>query len=218
MYKRLKRMIHTLLVIIKHRDKNVKISINSYIGRNSVLEGANRIGSETKFFGDMGYGSYIGENCRISAKIGRFSSIASEVKTLSGTHPSSTFVSTCPAFYSLQKVNGLAFTSTQKFEEYKKVDEDYDVIIGNDVWIGVGVSILGGITIGDGAIIAANATVTKDVKPYTIVGGIPAKKISQRFTESKIEYLLKFKWWNKNIEWIKENAEKFVDIDVFIKQ
>ncbi|QSW21429.1 CatB-related O-acetyltransferase [Clostridium gasigenes] len=192
--------------------------MSSYVGRTSVFEGSNRIGGNTKFFGYIGYGSYIGENCRISAKIGKFTSIASDVKTLSGKHPSSIFVSTSPAFYSLQKTNGLTFTSKQRFEEYKKADKDYDVIIGNDVWIGLGVSILGGVTIGDGAIIAANATVTRDVQPYTIVGGLPAKKIGQRFTEDKIEYLLKVEWWNKPIEWIKEKADSFENIDEFIKQ
>lgn len=69
-------------------------------------------------------------------------------------------------------------------------------IIGNDVWIGYGATVMNGVTIGDGAIIAARSVVTKDVQPYTIVGGNPAKVIRQRFSDKCIEKLLKIKWWD----------------------
>lgn len=71
-----------------------------------------------------------------------------------------------------------------------------DVIIGNDVWIGFGSTIMSGVTIGDGAIIAAKSVVTKNVEPYTIVGGNPAKLIKKRFSDESIEKLLKIKWWD----------------------
>lgn len=77
-----------------------------------------------------------------------------------------------------------------------------NTVIGNDVWIGHNASIMPGITIGDGAIIATNATVTKDVAPYAIVGGNPAKVISTRFSEEVIELLLQLKWWDLPIEQI----------------
>lgn len=70
------------------------------------------------------------------------------------------------------------------------------VSIGNDVWIGENVTILGGVKVGHGAIVGANALVTRDVAPYTIVGGNPATKIRQRYTSKQIERLLKIKWWN----------------------
>ena len=70
--------------------------------------------------------------------------------------------------------------------------------IGNDVWIGLNATILDGVTIGDGAIVAAGAVVTKDVPPYAVVAGVPAKIIKYRFTESQIDFLLKFRWWEKD--------------------
>ena len=78
----------------------------------------------------------------------------------------------------------------------KAWDNKGDIVIGNDVWIGFEAVILSGITIGDGAIIGARAVVTKDVPPYTIVGGVPARPIRKRFSDEKIESLLKLKWWD----------------------
>lgn len=82
-----------------------------------------------------------------------------------------------------------------------------DTIIGNDVWIGTNVTIMPGIKIGDGAIIATNATVTKDVEPYAIVGGNPATLLRKRFPEQEIEKLLDLQWWNWEVEKITENLE-----------
>ena len=75
-----------------------------------------------------------------------------------------------------------------------------------------------GVEINDGAIIAAGAIVTKDVPPYTIVGGVPAKEIRIRFTEAQIEILLDLKWWNWDIDKIAENAECFLNIDDFVSK
>ena len=84
-------------------------------------------------------------------------------------------------------------------------DNKGDIIIGNDVWIGYEAVILSGVTIGDGAIIGARAVVTRDVPPYTIVGGVPAKAIKKRFSEATIAYLLRIQWWNWSKEKIAEN-------------
>jgi len=81
-----------------------------------------------------------------------------------------------------------------------------DTIIGNDVWIGHNVTIMPGIKVGDGAIIATNATVTKDVAPYAIVGGNPAAEIKKRFAEEDIEKLLAIKWWDWEIDRISRNV------------
>ena len=88
-------------------------------------------------------------------------------------------------------------------------DNKGDIVIGNDVWIGYGAVILSGVTIGDGAIIGTNALVTKDIPPYTIAGGIPAKTIRKRFSEEKISALMKIKWWDWSEEKILKNL-KFI--------
>lgn len=82
-----------------------------------------------------------------------------------------------------------------------------DTIIGNDVWIGHNATIMAGVKIGDGAIIATNATVTKDVPPYSIVGGNPAQLIRKRFSEEKIQELLQLAWWDWDIEKITANVQ-----------
>lgn len=83
-----------------------------------------------------------------------------------------------------------------------------DTVVGNDVWIGHGVTIMPGVHIGDGAILATKAVVTKNVEPYTIVGGNPAKLIKKRFSDETITKLLKLKWWDWNIEKITRNLDK----------
>ena len=89
-----------------------------------------------------------------------------------------------------------------------------DTVIGNDVWIGYEALIMPGVKIGDGAIIAAKSVVTKDVKPYAIVGGNPAKVIRQRFSDEIINVLLEIGWWNWDIEKITVNLEKIVGADI----
>ncbi|HIU56329.1 MAG TPA: CatB-related O-acetyltransferase [Candidatus Ornithomonoglobus merdipullorum] len=84
-------------------------------------------------------------------------------------------------------------------------DNKGDIVIGNDVWIGYEAVIMQGVTIGDGAIIGTRAVVTKDVPPYTIVGGIPAKTIRKRFSDEVISRLLEIEWWEWSDERIREN-------------
>lgn len=86
-----------------------------------------------------------------------------------------------------------------------------NTVVGNDVWIGYNATIMPGVTIGDGAIIAANATVVKDVAPYSIVGGNPAKVIKKRFSDEKISELLETQWWNWDIDKITENLSGLTD-------
>ncbi|MFT8607953.1 CatB-related O-acetyltransferase, partial [Liquorilactobacillus ghanensis] len=92
------------------------------------------------------------------------------------------------------------------------------VTIGNDVWIGYRVIICQGVTIGDGAIIGAGAVVTKDVAPYTIVGGVPAKEISNRFSDEIIAKFLRIKWWDWSLEKINDNLELFYQPEKFVKR
>lgn len=96
----------------------------------------------------------------------------------------------------------------QEAMDGKKYPNKGDTLIGNDVWIGHKATVLGGIKIGDGAIIAAHSLVTKDVAPYTIVGGNPAKEIKKRFSDEQIKKLLEVQWWNWDIEKISRNVHK----------
>ena len=89
----------------------------------------------------------------------------------------------------------------------KSWDNKGDIVIGNDVWIGYEAVILSGVKIGDGAIIGSRAVVTKDVPPYTIVGGVPAKEIRKRFDDKTIHHLLEIKWWDWADEKIALNIE-----------
>lgn len=93
----------------------------------------------------------------------------------------------------------------EKKDVTKAWDNKGDIVIGNDVWIGYEAVILAGVTIGDGAIIGTRAVVTKDVPPYTIVGGVPAKPIKKRFSEEIISALLEIQWWNWSEERIARN-------------
>ena len=101
--------------------------------------------------------------------------------------------------------------------EQSEIRNNRSVEIGNDVWIGAYTSILPGVHIGDGAVIAAGAVVCKDVSPYAIVGGVPAKVIRYRFSREEIEKLLKIKWWEWSHEKIEANLELFYDVTSFLK-
>lgn len=196
----------------KKKYPEVKFNLSVEIDSSSILEGANSIGENSIFKGTMGYGSYMGCNCYIHGNIGRFTSIASDVQCNLGVHPyKHPYVSTSPMFFSLLKQNGQTFAQKQMFDEIKS-----PISIGNDCWIGQRVFIAGGIKINDGAVVYAGAVVTKDVPPYAIVGGVPAKILGYRYSDEIINMLLHFKWWDKPIVWLKENYEYFSNLEEFL--
>lgn len=220
--------ILTRLVIYFHkrrlrRDFEIKYSKSAFIGVSTICEGKNSFAQNSSITSSkIGYASYIAANTVIArTEIGRYTSIGPNVNCIFGKHPSNTFVSTHPSFFSINTVVGFSYTKNQLFEEFpspKDIDNNYTISIGNDVWIGANVSIMDGVTIGDGAIIAANALVNKNVEPYTIVGGVPAKIIKKRFSETHIQFLQKLQWWNKPEKWIIENASNFVNINNLIEK
>lgn len=205
---KIKRYIVNLIGRWKFR-KFVRIAKGVQIGFHSTFEGANVLDEGTLFSGYMGYGTGIGKYAHIEGNVGRFTSIAPYTQTNLGMHPiSPPFATTCPMFYSLRNQLGTTFAKKQMFDEIRQ-----PLTIGNDCWIGQRAFIVGGVTIGDGAVVLAQSVVTKDVPPYAIVGGSPARIIKYRYDEDTISFLLNIKWWNNSIEWFKNNWELLCDID-----
>jgi len=200
------------------RRRGIRIGRRCQIGFRSELEGGNTILDGTTFSGRLGYGSYLGENCRINGSVGRFCSISAEVATIPGRHPTSGFVSTHPAFYSLKGQAGFTYAKAQLFEEYAFADPEngYGVVVGHDVLISYGVRIMEGVTVGDGAILAAGSLVRTDVEPYAIYAGVPARKIGQRFDDDLIRQLMEIRWWDRSLDWIKAHAPLFPDAQNFL--
>lgn len=132
--------------------------------------------------------------------IGKFCMIASDVKfIMNGANHLSKSISSYPfAIFGEDWKNAM---------EGKSYPTKGDTVVGNDVWIGYNATIMPGVKIGDGAIIATNATIVKDVAPYSIVGGNPAKEVRKRFSEKTIDKLLKLKWWDWEIEQITANIQ-----------
>lgn len=196
----------------KYWGNHLRINYGTLV-RDSAFGRYNWLGNnclvENSIMGDHSYvaGNSMIRNCRI----GKYCAIARNVQISPGDHPTSGFVSIHPSTYCKPAFPAKAFVSENHYKHKERVE------IGNDVWIGTNVVIVGGIRIGDGAIVAANSVVSKDIPPYTIVGGVPARYIRKRFAEEEIEFLKELKWWDKDDEWMEKNISKFWSIDEFMK-
>jgi len=158
----------------------------------------------------LGRYSYIGSYCTVvNTKIGSFCSIADNCIIGGASHPLN-WVSTSPIFYDGHNVMGVNLTNN-KYTKFK------ETIIGNDVWIGSNSLIKGGVTIANGAVIAMGSIVTKDVDPYAIVAGNPAKLIRLRFDENTVSKLLSSKWWDLSDYHLRMSANTFTDVYSFIE-
>lgn len=200
--------------------KGCRFAPNCKISSDDIFEGNNYIAGWVKNC-HVGRGTYIMDggwfqNC----SIGRYCSIAAEVKMVARRgHPTRNFVATSPVFH-LKRALVDTYVSEDKYDPYERGDRterQWDAVIGNDVWIGTRTMLIGCVHIGDGAIVGAGSVVTKDVPPYAVVAGNPAKILRYRFSEEQIKKLQDIAWWNQGEEWIKEHAEMFSAVDEFIQ-
>lgn len=148
---------------------------------------------------EIGFMSYTASGNIFNTKIGRFCSIAPGFTSSPANHPTDRFSSHLFVF-----ANHGAFNGCPEFEQWTRgqgfPENKSGTVIGNDVWIGRDVIVKRGISIGDGAIVGAGSVVVKDVLPYTIVGGVPAKLIRNRFSNEIIERLKKLQWFNYRLD------------------
>lgn len=200
---------------LKLKYKGFSASVRTFAYPNCKFSSYNSISGDAILFNtNLGNFSYVAGGQISNTTIGSFTSIGPDVKIGGfGKHPTNR-LSTHPVFYSLTPPNTITFARSNVFTEF------LPVTIGNDVWIGAKVLILDGIKIGDGAVIGAGSIVTKDVQPYEIVAGVPARHIRFRFSPELIDKILKNPWWNRDTDFYKKNASFFCDenISEIIKQ
>ena len=181
--------------------KNIIVNPNIIVGDYTYyddFESAENFEKNVKYHFD-----FIGDKL----KIGRFCMIASDVKfIMNGANHLTNALTTYPF-----AIFGNGWENAMDGKEYPQKG---DITIANDVWIGYNATIMAGVTIGDGAIIAANSTVVKDVEPYSIVGGNPATEIKKRFSPDVIEQLLQLKWWDGDLEKITKNVQYLTGADI----
>ncbi len=226
MIKRIWNYVSTRKIIRSANKKGSSIYRRTGIDKNTIFEGANATWKGSACPGCyMGFASYIGTNTKLSQTyIGRYTSIGGEVSIIFGNHPTRDYVTTHAAFYEPIGFNGICYSNSEHYFMNEQVVPYADpenkrfCCIGNDVWIGKGAKIKCGVKIGDGAIVGAYAVVTKDVPPYAIVGGVPARLIRYRFGEEDIKWLQELQWWNKDKEWLEKYGGYFYDIKELRRQ
>lgn len=184
------RIIYFFSTRPKLRRLRVTAHWASYVDAKSTIEEGCRLYGVTSIIdSDIGRNTYVAGASICDSQVGAFCSIGPQVLIGGlGSHPTK-WLSTHPSFYSIRGQSGACFVKENLFDELKKTT------IGSDVWIGARAVIIDGVNIGNGAIVAAGAVVARDVPPYAIVGGVPAKLIRYRFSNDVIEKLTAWRWW-----------------------
>ncbi|MCF0193567.1 MAG: CatB-related O-acetyltransferase [Bacteroidaceae bacterium] len=193
-------------------SKFFKIVLQGKSILNSKIDKTAKIYAGTEFYDStIGRHSYVGYNSEIhNCEIGAFCSIANNIVVGGAKHPLD-WVSTSPVFYNVGGGTGKHIGNLE-IEPLKRT------IIGNDVWIGSCVLIMQGVHVGDGAVIGAGSIVTKDVPPYAIVAGNPAKILRYRFDEKMIGSLLTSKWWELSDEELAHKSQYINRPNLFLEE
>lgn len=214
----IKRTVIQFVLRKKWNKKNKSIIVRgAQIDKHTVLGERAYLGKGYYCGSKIGDYSYVASGFLPLCKIGRFTSIGPQVEVISGSHPLNR-VSTSPAFIKDSICAMKGRIAGLMFQEQAKTENGFFAEIGNDVWIGAHVLIKEGIKIGDGSVIGMGAVVIKDVPPYSIVGGVPARVIRYRFDNSTIERLLKSEWWNLPKEKLSKLANFFESPDIFLNE
>lgn len=187
MRKFIKKILFYFLNSVEEKEK-LKVSGFSRGLHNVSFEGKNAVPDRCNFSGDIsiGYATTLGYNNLLSGdiSIGKYCQLGADVALHATNHPMT---------YMSNYINSNLFNG-----DLKQLKQQNKIVLGNDVWIGHGVIVVGNVTVGNGAVLAAGSVVTKDVEPYSIVGGVPAKQIKKRYSEDIIHEIQNLNWWDKN--------------------
>ncbi|PSK94456.1 hypothetical protein B0I18_101612 [Taibaiella chishuiensis] len=199
-YWRLYNLKHNTRIYNHQIPKNIKIGKKVMIRSNTTIGSDFSIGDYSHISGPINYieAAHIGKHCSIARQC---------VIGVSG-HPYD-WATTCPIIH----IPYYGFIDENVHQPQKDA-----VVVGHDVWVGINAIISRGVKIGNGAVIAAGAVVTKDVEPYAIVGGTPAKLIKYRFRKEIIDALQKMQWWDWDDAKLKQEAKYMYDIEEFVRR